>query len=91
MLFRSQGSDADRLERIYRKILCRPPSVTERDILLGTLQRTLSGYRQEPAAAVALLSVGESPRDGQLAAEQHAAWTAVCLAVLNLDEALTKQ
>ena len=90
-VLREQGSDADRLERIYRKILCRPPSVTERDILLGTLQRTLSGYRQEPAAAVALLSVGESPRDGQLAAEQHAAWTAVCLAVLNLDEALTKQ
>jgi hypothetical protein len=63
----------------------------EREILLGTLQRSRSGYRQDGAAAMALLSVGESPRSQQLAADEHAAWTAVCLAVLNLDEALTKQ
>jgi hypothetical protein len=85
------GGDAERLERVYQRVLCRPPVAAEREILLGTLQRSRSGYRQDGAAAMALLSVGESPRSQQLAADEHAAWTAVCLAVLNLDEALTKQ
>jgi hypothetical protein len=85
------GSDAERLGRLYQRVLCRQPLVAEREILLGTLQRSRSAYRQDAVAATALLSVGESPRSQQLAVDEHAAWTAVCLAVLNLDEALTKQ
>jgi hypothetical protein len=83
--------DAERLGRVYQRVLCRQPLAAEREILLGTLQRSRSGYRQDAVAATALLSVGESPRSQQLATDEHAAWTAVCLAVLNLDEALTKQ
>ncbi|MFM7865102.1 MAG: hypothetical protein ACKPHU_12885, partial [Planctomycetaceae bacterium] len=85
------GSDAERLGRVYQRVLCRQPLVAEGEILLGTLQRSRSAYRQDAVAATALLSVGESPRSQQLAVDEHAAWTAVCLAVLNLDEALTKQ
>jgi hypothetical protein len=38
-----------------------------------------------------LLRVGESKRDEKLDAVEHAAWTTVCLTVLNLDEALTNE
>ena len=41
-------------------------------------------------AAKALLAVGESKRDETLDAGEHAALSAVCLAILNLDEALTR-
>ncbi len=43
------------------------------------------------AAAQKLLSVGESKRDETLDSVEHAAYTALCSAILNLDEALTKE
>ena len=42
-------------------------------------------------AAKALLDVGVAPRDASLNASEHAALTAVCLGILNLDEALTRE
>ena len=42
------------------------------------------------ATAAALLAAGESPRDGALSTVEHAAWTLVCSALLNLDEAITR-
>ena len=42
-------------------------------------------------AAQALLSVGSRPRDESLDPAEHAALTAVCLAILNLDESLTRE
>jgi hypothetical protein len=40
---------------------------------------------------MALLNVGESPRDKRLNATELAAWTTVTGVILNLDETITKQ
>ena len=37
-----------------------------------------------------LVGVGESARDQSLDVARHAAWTALCSLILNLDEALNK-
>ena len=37
------------------------------------------------------IAVGESPRDTGLDAGEHAALAATCLAILNLDESLTRE
>ena len=54
-------------------------------------ERQLEFYRRDEAWHVQLLTVGDMPRDESLDAAEHAALTAVCLAILNLDEALTRE
>jgi hypothetical protein len=48
-------------------------------------------YRADEAGAKALLAVGAAPRNEKLDAGEQAAMTSVCLAILNLDEALTRE
>ena len=48
-------------------------------------------YRTTPDAALALLTVGTAPRDESLNAVDHAALAVVCLGILNIDEALTRE
>jgi hypothetical protein len=55
-----------------------------------TFEDALEYYRREPAAATALLAVGDSPVDSALPPAELAAWTIVASQVMNLDEALTK-
>jgi hypothetical protein len=47
-------------------------------------------YATDPKAAEALLAVGESQRDATIPAADHAALTATCLALYNLDAAVTR-
>ena len=61
------------------------------DVLLAGLARVRSEFSAEPNAAAQFLAVGESPPDAKLAAIDHAAWAAICLAIMNLDETLTKE
>jgi hypothetical protein len=88
---REEGGDVGRLAHVYRRVLCRPPKAAEQEILLAALQRSRSHYRHDAAAAAALLGAGEAPRAESPPADEHAAWTTLCLGVLNLDESLTKQ
>jgi hypothetical protein len=53
--------------------------------------RQLAIYQADAEAAKQLLSVGESKRDEALDAPEHAALASVCLAIFNLDEALTRE
>jgi hypothetical protein len=87
----SPGSDSERLEFIYRRVLCRPPSAAESRIWIAGLDRSRGEFHRQPEAARRLLQVGESPRDPTLPTAEHAAWTSLCLAVWNLDETLTKE
>lgn len=84
-------ADADRLAFACRRVLARRPTEREGAILLSGLNRGRAEFTAQPEAAKKLLSVGESPRDNRLDAIEHAAWTSLCLALLNLDEALTKE
>jgi hypothetical protein len=46
--------------------------------------------KQDAKAADALLAIGESKRDATIPAAEHAALTATCLALYNLDAAITR-
>jgi hypothetical protein len=80
-----------RLSYAFRQVAARP--ITERDLtaLRRTFERQAAIYRTDADAAKNLLSVGASKRDETLNPTDHAAMTAVCLAILNLDEAMTRE
>ncbi len=89
-LLHSEKQD-ERLDHIYRLVLSRTPTASEREILLKALRQFQADYQADPTAADKLLKVGEHPRNINLAAVDHAAWTILCSAILNLDEALVKE
>jgi len=80
-----------RLVHAFRRVLSRRPTDYDLETLRRMHGRQLETYRADPAAAKQLISVGESPRDESLNAAGHAALSSVCLAILNLDEALTRE
>ena len=75
---------------MYRA-LARKATDAERKILLSGLNRTRRQFEATPQEAVKLVSVGESKRDESLDPLEHAAWTSLCLAVLNFDETLSRE
>ena len=81
----------ERLRWALRLATSRTPEKREIDILDAGLERRLTKYRANPAAANQLLSAGESPRDKQLDAAELAAYTTAASVILNLDEVITKQ
>ena len=90
-LLGERQSDEQRLEFVFRRVLARAPSESEKSILLAGLSRSTTEFGADTEAAKKLLSVGESQRNERLDLVQHASWTALCLAALNLDETLTKE
>lgn len=90
---RVQTSDSDeaRIDAVFRRLLCRRATNDEKTILLAAIDRSRGEFRADPEAAGKLLAIGESKRNEQLDAIEHAAWTSLTLAVMNLDETLTKE
>lgn len=89
-----KGADADpnaRLATAFRLVCARRPSIEEARILRRDLDRALAFYKTNRGEAEALLKQGDSPRDMTLDTAQHAAYASVCLAIYNLDEALTRE
>lgn len=87
-------SSPDRAAQIswaFRRVLARLPGEKDIGILTKSFDRQRGHYAADPAAATALISAGTAPRDAALQAPEHAAMSAVCLALFNLDEALTRQ
>ncbi len=80
-----------RLTEAFRRVCARRPAPDELLILRHSLNRALAVYRADPKAAEAFLKSGESPRDAALDPVEHAAYASVCLALYNLDEALTRE
>jgi len=88
-----EGADVDRqrIEWAMLETVGRPAEDWELDRLLELLARQRQHYRQESAAAKALLSHGQSPRDPRWSADEHAAWTMLASLLLNLSETITSQ
>jgi len=80
-----------RVARICSLLLSRGPSDLEVEVLSGVYDRQLAIYQADAGAAESLLGVGESPRNEELNAAEHAAWTCVASMVMNLDEAMSKE
>lgn len=81
----------ERLTEAFRRVLCRVPTEADMALLRRAHEKQATIYRTDFDAANAVLSVGTAPRDESLNASEHAALTAVCLGILNLDEALTRE
>ena len=80
----------ERITFAFRTATARQPTASELKVLRETFEQQLAAFRQNPEAAAKSLKVGESPRDEQLDAAEHAAWTVVARMILNLDETITK-
>jgi hypothetical protein len=87
----TKENDLDRLDFIFKRLLARSPIPTEQDIILKSLNRSRQSYTKDPGSASEFLSIGERPVNDKLDPIEHAAWTATSLAIMNLDEAVTKQ
>jgi hypothetical protein len=87
----SAGDLDGRLTHAFRRILGRKPSAYDLEAIRRMHARQLAIYGTDLDAARQLLAVGESPRDKTLDPAGHAALTTTCLAIFNLDEALTRE
>lgn len=80
--------EAQRLQKAYRSATGRHLDARGFSTLKQTLAHARQHYQTNPKAAENLLHTGESKCLGTLPAAEHAAWTTVCLMILNLDETL---
>jgi hypothetical protein len=88
---RNNASPEQQLDYAFRRVVCRQPTSQDLTRLQLAWQRQMAFYSNDIVSAEQLLAVGATPRDKTLDPRQHAALTAVCLAILNLDEALTRE
>ena len=87
----SSQNDDERLTLAVRRVLGREPTPAERVIHARSLARSLDVMRRDNARAKALIGIGDSKAPTSLDPAMLAAWTNLCLNLLNLDEALTKE
>lgn len=86
------STDPDpRLSEAFRRVCARRPNAAELKILRRSLDRALESFRENPDSAKRYLAQGESPIDPHLNPVELAAFATACLAILNLDEALTRE
>jgi hypothetical protein len=85
------ATDAQRIHSGFEIATARNPGEDEAATLLATLQRERALYQNDPNAATTLLAIGESPRNPQIPAAEHAAWTQLATLLLNLSETLTRR
>ncbi len=83
------ADDGGRLDGITRLLLARQLADGERRVLLDALAGFRREFAADPAAAAALLKVGDSPAAAGVPAAELAAWTLTAAQVMSLDEALT--
>ena len=85
------GSEPDaRIVRAFRLVLGRQPLDRDMEILRRAYAKQHAIFEADQKAAGELLKVGAAPASN-LPIVDHAALTAVCLALFNLDEALTRE
>jgi hypothetical protein len=91
-VMKETGPDPDaRLAGAFERVCARQPAAAELAILRRSFERALAAFRERPATAREYLRAGSSPRDTRLDPVEHAAYASTCLAIFNLDEALTRE
>jgi hypothetical protein len=82
--------DRQRLRWAFEECLSRPPNGRELDVITAALERERRHYAANPDSAAVYLTHGESPRDEQIPAAEHAAWSQVATLIMNLSEAVVR-
>ncbi len=86
------GGDADaQLTFAFRRVFGRKPADRDLAALRRALEKQRAIYQADPKAAAEVVTIGTAPAQPNLKAPEHAALTAVCLAIFNLDSALTRE
>jgi len=90
-ILKEGGADVpSRLDWAWRQALGRKPREDEVAAARTVLEKHLTQYTQDPAAAQALLKVGLAPPPQGIAPAELAAWTSVARVLLNLHETITR-
>ncbi len=84
------ATSKSRLQWAWRDVLDRPPRSDEVKTITGLLDKELAEYRADPAAAKALLGIGQRPPAADLKPDELAAWTNIARVLLNLHETITR-
>jgi hypothetical protein len=87
---KSGGDDAKRIDFIAKRLLARPLTAEEGQIVAASLADLRAAYKAKPADAAKLIGYGETKADPKLEAAELAAWTMLVNQLLNLDEVLCK-
>ena len=82
------SDDDGRLKTAFRNATGHHLDAPGMHTLKQTLAKARAHYQAQPKDAEQLIATGESKRLGKLPPAEHAAWTTVCLMILNLDETL---
>jgi hypothetical protein len=86
----TKGGDTERVSYAFRQATSRSPDEVERDVLLKLLEQERVRYQADAKAAGELTRVGLAPVPKDADVNELAAWTAVCRAILNLNETMTR-
>jgi hypothetical protein len=81
----------ERIEYAFRLVNSENPSPSKLDILKAAYEEQVNIYHKSPGDAEKLLAVGDKKRNPNLPLPEHAALTNLCLAILNLDQSLTRE
>ena len=90
-VMRSHPDETTRFDAIGARLLARKPAPEEVAVWKRSLERARGAFQKDPVAVASLLATGAKPSEPGLNPAEHAAWTALCLNLLNLDETLTKE
>ena len=90
-VLQNAGNEETRLRLAVKKVLAREPSKEELTLLKRSLNRGLDSFTKDPESAERFLSHGDSKSTSDIPPSTRAAWAALCLNLLNLDETLNKE
>ena len=89
-LLEAEDSETERMKLAFRMATSRFPGENEMGILKSKLNEFTAEFNDNPDAADKLVSIGEFKR-ADISPVAHAAFTALCSMILNLDETINKQ
>ena len=84
-------SDEARLKEAFRRVCARRPQSNELRVLLRSLNRSRSEFSASPDSAKQFLAQGDSPLAKDQDPIELASLATVCVAIYNLDEAMTRE
>jgi mono/diheme cytochrome c family protein len=90
-VLRDAGDDESRIRLACLTVLSREPALAEIEIWRRSLARSSKSFTADPDAAKRFLSHGEFKTEPKRDPLELAAWTALCVNLLNLDESLNKE
>jgi len=91
IILRDAKDDEARLHLAVKRVLGRNASAKELTLLKLSFERGVASFTEDPEAARRFLSHGDSKPQSEVPPVTRAAWAALCLNLLNLDETLNKE